>query len=75
VPLDYSIASSEQPIIVVEKIVGDMKRSLPIVVSEVSLNDLVAVENEEPSGAAVSTGRNFGANYAASVDISDFSEN
>ena len=74
VPLDYPIANGEQPIIVVEKIVVALKRSLPIVVSKVSLNDLVAVENEEPSGTAVSAVRSCGANYAANVDISDFSE-
>lgn len=75
VPLDYPIANGEQPIIVVDKIVADLERSLPIVVSEVSLNDLIAVENEEPTGAAAIVIRSFGKNYAASVDISDFSEN
>lgn len=74
-PAEYPIASGEQPIIVVEKIVADLERSLPIVVSKVSLNDLIAVENEEPTGAAVIVRRSFGENYAASVDISDFSEN
>lgn len=64
----------EQPIIVVEKIVADLKRSLPIIVSKVSLNDLIAIENEEPTGAAAIVMRSFGENYAASVDISDFSE-
>jgi hypothetical protein len=75
VPLHYQIASGEQPIIVVEKIVADLERSLAIVVSKVSLNDLIAVENEEPTGAAVIVIRRFGENYAASVDISDFCEN
>jgi hypothetical protein len=75
VPLDYPIANGEEPIIVVEKIVADLDRSLPIVVSKVSLNDLLAVENEEPTGAAVIVTRSFGENYATSVDISDFSEN
>jgi hypothetical protein len=74
-PLSYPIASGEQPIIVVEKIVADLKRSLPIVVARVSMNDLLAVENEEPRGGAANAIRSFGANYAASVDISDFSEN
>lgn len=32
-----------------------------------------AIQNEEPSGAAVNVIRSYGANYAASVDISDFS--
>jgi hypothetical protein len=73
-PVDYPIANGEQPIIVVEKIVADLKRSLPIVVAKVSMNDLIAIENEEPHGAAVNVVRSFGANYAASVDISDFSE-
>ena len=74
-PVDYPIASGEQPIIVVEKIVADLERSLPIVVSKVSLNDLVAIENEEPHGAAVIVIRSYGANYVASVAISDFPEN
>jgi len=39
------------------------------------LSDLITVENEEPTGAAVIRMRSFGENYAASVDISDFSEN
>lgn len=74
VPLDYPIGNGEQPIIVVEKIVADLERSLPIVVSKVSMNDLLAIENEEPSGAAAIVTRSYGANYRASVDISDFSE-
>ena len=74
-PLDYPIVGGEQPIIVVEKILADLQRSLSIVVSKVSLNDLIAVENEEPGGAAVAGTRNFGENYDASIDISDFSEN
>lgn len=74
-PLAYPIANGEQPIIVVEKIVTDLRRSLPIVISKVSLNDLITVENEEPTGAAVSGIKSFGENYAARVDISDFSEN
>jgi hypothetical protein len=74
-PLDYPMSSSEQPIIVVQKIVADLERSLPIVVAKVSMNDLLGIENEEPHGAAVSVLRSFGANYPASVDISDFSEN
>ena len=74
-PVDYPIANGEQqPIIVVEKVVADLTRSLPIVVAKVSMNDLIAIENEEPHGAAVNVVRNFGANYAASVDISDCSE-
>lgn len=73
VPLSYPIENDEQPTIVVEKIVADLKRSLPIVISKVSLNDLIAVENEEPTGAAVIVIRSLGENYAASVDISDFS--
>lgn len=72
---DYPIASGEQPIVVVEKIVADLMRSLPIVLSKVSLNDLVAVENEEPHGAAVNAMRSFGANYTADVDIGHFWEN
>lgn len=74
-PLGYPIANDEQPVIVVEKIVADLHCSLPIVVSKASLNDLIAVENEEPTGAAVIVIRSFGKNYAASVDISDFPEN
>ncbi len=73
-PLDYPMSSSEQPIIVVQKIVADLERSLPIVVAKVSMNDLLAIENEH-HGAAVSVLRSFGANYPASVDISNFSEN
>jgi hypothetical protein len=73
-PLDYPIANGEQPSIVAERIVADLKRSLPIVVSKVSMTDLLAIENEEPSGAAASAVRSFGANYATNVDISDFSE-
>jgi hypothetical protein len=72
-PVSYPIASGEQPIIVVEKIAADLKRSLPVIVSRVSLDDLVAIENEEPSGAAVNVIRSFGANYADSVEVSDFS--
>ena len=59
----------------VEQIVADVKRSLPVVVSNVALSDLLAVENDEPSGAAVNAARTFGANYSACVDISVFSEN
>lgn len=75
VPLSYPIENGELPITVVEKIVADLERSLPIVVSKISLHDLIAVENEEPTGAAAIVTRSFGENYAASVDISDFSEN
>jgi hypothetical protein len=74
VPLSYPIADGEQPIVVVEKVTADLKRSLPIVVSKVSLNDLVVIENEEPYGAAANAVRSFGVNYSASVDIGDFSE-
>jgi hypothetical protein len=74
-PLDYPIAKGEQPIIVVEKIVADLKRSLPSVLAKVSMNDLLAIENEEPHGAAAIVLRSLGTDYAASVDVSDFSEN
>ena len=74
-PLEYPIANGELPIIVVEKIVTDLQRSLPHVLSKVSLNDLTAVENQEPTGAAVISMKSFGESYAASVGISDFSKN
>ena len=72
-PLIYPIANGEQPTIVAEKILADLKRSLPIVVAKVSLNDLVAIENEEPIGAALCIRRGFDADAAASIDISEFS--
>jgi hypothetical protein len=74
VPLSYLMDRGEPLDILAERILSDLKRSLPIVVSKVSMDDLVAIENEEPAGAAVNVIRSFGANYAASVDISDFSE-
>jgi hypothetical protein len=74
VPLSYPMDRREPLDIFAERILADLKRSLPIVVAKVSMNDLLAVENEEPSGAAASPVRSFGANYSASVDISDFSE-
>jgi hypothetical protein len=72
-PLIYPIASGEQPAIVAEKILADLKRSLPIVVAKVSMEDLVAIENEEPIGAALCISRGFGAGAAANVEISEFS--
>lgn len=74
-PLAYPIANGEQPVIVVERIWADLQRSLPIVASKVSLNDLIAVENEEATGAAVICMRSFGESYAASVHTCDFPEN
>ena len=72
-PCIYPIASGEQPMIVAEKILSDLKRSLPIVVAKVSMEDLVAIENEEPIGAALCIRRGLDADAAASVDISEFS--
>jgi hypothetical protein len=72
-PLIYPIANGEQPTIVAEKILADLKRSLPIVVAKVSMEDLIAIENEEPIGAALCIMRRVGPNAAASVDISEFS--
>jgi hypothetical protein len=72
-PCIYPIASGEQPTIVAKKILSDLKRSLPIVVAKVSMEDLVAIENEEPIGAALCIRRGFDADAAASVDISEFS--
>lgn len=68
----YRIATEQQPTIVAEMILADLKRSLPIVVAKVSMEDLIAIENEEPIGAALCVRRGFGDNYAATVDISEF---
>lgn len=72
-PLIYPMTSSEQPTNVAEKILADLKRSLPVVVAKVSLDDLVAIENEEPIGAALCIRRGFDADAAPSVDIGEFS--
>lgn len=72
VPAFYPMDRSEPLNTFMERILADLKRSLPIVVANASLNDLIAVENEEPSGAAVNVMRTYGTNYAAAVDISEF---
>jgi hypothetical protein len=75
VPETYELMGDrEQQNAVVEKMVTDLRRSLPIVVSKVSLNDLLAVENDEPYGAAARM-RTFGMSDVADVEISGFSEN
>lgn len=74
VPWDYSIASGEGPHVVAEKILADLERTLPTVVSKVALKDFIAVESEEPVGAARIVGRSFGENYAPRVAVSEFSK-
>lgn len=74
VPQYYPMDTRDQRDSLMQQILADMKRTLPIIVSNVSLNDLLAIENEEPRGAAVMAARSFGANYSACVDISSFSE-
>lgn len=74
-PREYPIGAEESQDAVAERIVADLKRSLPVIVSRVSLSDLVAVESEEPHGAAAMALRSFGANYSAEVQISDFAGN
>lgn len=69
VPVNYPIAEGEQPMVVVKKIVADLERSLPTVVSKISLHDLIVVENEGPVGAAMLTMGSARENYK----VSDFS--
>lgn len=72
VPLSYLMDRGEPLDVFAERLLTDLQRSLPIVVSKVSIDDLVAIENEEPHGAAVNVIRSLGPNYADSVEISDF---
>ncbi len=72
IPPYYAMGDREPQDVVVRKIVTDLKHSLPIVVSRLSLNDLLAVENEEPSGAAAIALRTFGESYSAHVEIRGF---
>jgi hypothetical protein len=75
VPLTYPMDRREPLDVLAKKILNDLKRSLPIVASKVAMSDLLAIENEEPRGAAVNVTRGYGADYTATVHISDFSEN
>lgn len=76
VPLTYPMESIRcEPLdVLAKRILADLKRTLPIVISKVTMSDLVAVENEEPRGAAVNVVRGYGADYAATVEISPFSD-
>lgn len=72
-PLIYPIASGEHPTIVAEKILADLKRSLPIVVAQVSMEDLVAIETKNLSGLP-SASRGGSARTTPQVSISASSQ-
>jgi hypothetical protein len=74
-PAYYELPGGEPLEPVAEKIIADLRRSLPLILSKLSLSDLQAIENAEPTGAAVNAVRSFGENYSAHVDIRGFSEN
>lgn len=73
VPVSYPMDRREPLDVLAARILADLKRSLPMVASKVTMGDLLAVENEEPRGAAVNILRGYGENAAATVDVSDFS--
>lgn len=72
VPVSYPMGRGAQQRSVVVQIVADLERTLPIILPRVSLEDLLAVENEEPFGAAVHATRSFGGDYSAHVHITGF---
>jgi hypothetical protein len=58
---------------VIEQMAEDVKRTLPTILARLSLEDLLAVEREEPFGAAVRAERYFGPKYLECMEIRDFS--
>lgn len=56
----------------VRQLVADLERTLPTIIAKMSMEDLLAIEQEEPIGAALCTAKGYGANYLERVSVSEF---
>lgn len=72
VPRSYSTERREPPAVFVRQLVADLERTLPTIVARMSIEDLYAIEQEEPIGASLCTAKGYGANYLKDVSVSEF---
>lgn len=71
VPTIYTLGYGEEVPITMEKILTDLKQTLPTVIEQVRLEDLISIEQEK-FGAAQKAQMRFGPDYLECVEISRF---